>query len=151
MKSQHTWVLIADAGRARFFEALGPGKGVRALDNLSLDNDLPPSRAAEGGAHKPGRSQAAGGTGRHALEPTSDPHRQFKRQFAEQVAAIVDGKLANGAFDRLVVVAPPVMLGDLRDVFSAAVKNAIKAELHKDLTKTPVIELAGHLKDHAPV
>lgn len=151
MKSTRTWLLIADAGRAHFYEALGPGKGMKAIDGMMLENDVPRSRDAQGGAHKPGRSQAAGGVGRHALEPTTDPHRQFKRQFADEVADLVAERLAAGAFDKLVVVAPPVMLGDLRAAFSAPVKQAIKAELDKDLTKTPDAELPKHLKDIAPV
>lgn len=151
MKSQRIWILIADAGRARFYETLGVGKGLKSIESLSLDNELPRSRDAQAGATKPGRGQAAGGIGRHALEPTSDPHRQFKRQFAEEVAAMIDGKLRAGAFDQLVVAAPPAMLGDLRAAYSAPVKHAIKSELHKDLTKIPEAELAGHLKDHAPV
>jgi len=151
MKANHTWVLIADAGRARVYETLGLGKGLKAVEGLALANDLPRSHEVETGTSKPGRGQAAGGVGRHALEPTSDPHRQFKRQFAEQIAALLEGKLKAGAFQKLVVVAPPVMLGDLRDALSPHVKQAIKAEIDKDLTKIPESELAAHLKDFAPV
>ena len=42
-------------------------------------------------------------------------------------------------------MAPPVTLGDLRKALSAHVKAAVYAELHKDLTKTPMHELPEHL------
>jgi protein required for attachment to host cells len=151
MKSARTWILIADAGRAHVYEALGQGRGMKSVDGLMLSNSVPRSRDAQGGAHKPGRGQAAGGVGRHALEPTSDPHRQFKRQFADQVAALLAERLARKEFEKLVVVAPPVMLGDLRAAMPEHVRQVIKAEINKDLTKVPDAELPKHLVDHAPV
>ena len=43
------------------------------------------------------------------------------------------------------LVAPPKMLGDLRAELTEAVRAVLYAELDKDLTKTPVKELPGHL------
>ena len=151
MKSARTWVLIADAGRAHVYEALGPGKGIKALDDLWLENDVPRSRDAAAGATKPGRGHPAAGSSRHAFEATSDPHRQFKRQFADEVAEMIGQKLAEGAFGKLVVVATPVMLGDLRAALPEQVRRVVSAEIDKDLTKIPIAELPRHLKDHAPV
>ncbi len=47
------------------------------------------------------------------------------------------------AFDRLMIVAPPFALGDLRAALSEQMKPHIYAELGKDLTKTPAAELPG--------
>ena len=58
---------------------------------------------------------------------------------------MLDQRLAAKAFDRLVIVAPPSALGDLRAALSAHMKPHIYAELNKDLTKTPAAELPQHL------
>ena len=58
---------------------------------------------------------------------------------------MLDQRLADKAFDRLVIVAPPVALGDLRAGAVRAREAALYAELGKDLTKTPAAELPEHL------
>jgi protein required for attachment to host cells len=146
MKPIRTWVLIADAARARVFETRGKGTGLTVLDDLSLSVDLPPSR--ELGTDRPGRAFDSKGAGRHAMESPSDPHREQKRQFARRIAEAIEARQAAKSFDRLVVVAPPVTMGDLRAVLSDKVKAAVTAEVVADLTKTPVSELPGHLEEH---
>ncbi|MFA9551022.1 MAG: host attachment protein, partial [Hyphomicrobium sp.] len=62
-----------------------------------------------------------------------------------RLAAYVEERLAENAFSRLVLVAPPVTLGDLRTALSKAVRERVSAELDNDLTNTPVEELPKHL------
>jgi protein required for attachment to host cells len=69
----------------------------------------------------------------------------LKRSFSERLAALLEEELAAKAYDRVVLVAPPTTLGDLRAALPAAVREAVSAELDKDLTKTPVAELPRHL------
>ncbi len=82
---------------------------------------------------------------RHAIEPRTDPHRELKRTFAHELADMLDQRLTEKAYDRLVIVAPPKALGDLRAALSAHVKPLVYAELNKDLVKTPTAELPSHL------
>ncbi len=85
------------------------------------------------------------------MEPRTDPREQMKRGYLEMLADQLDEKLQAGAFDRLVVVAPPQALGMLRGAFSDRVKGAVSGELAKDLTKTPNHELGSHLEDHVRI
>jgi protein required for attachment to host cells len=149
MKPIRTWVLIADAARARVFETRGKGTGLTAVEDLALDAALAPSR--EIGSDRPGRSFDSVGTGRHAMESPSDPHREQKRQFARRIAEAIEARQAARSFDRLVVVAPPVTMGDLRAVLSDKVKAAVTAEVVANLTKTPASELPAHLAEHVPL
>lgn len=149
MKPIRTWVLIADGRRARVFESMGKGTGLTAVQDMALDTELPPSR--ELGTDRPGRSFESVGSTRHALESESDPHRERKRQFAHRVAGLVHERLAANSFDRLVVVAPPVTMGDLRAALSHQVKAVTAAELVADLTRTPVAELPAHLAKHVEI
>ena len=88
MKPIRTWVLIADAARARVFEARGRGHGLTNVLDMRLDAELAPSR--ELGTDRPGRSFESVGSTRHAMESPSDPHREQKRQFARRIAAAVE-------------------------------------------------------------
>ena len=143
MKPTTTWILIADGARARVFANFGPGKGIEAIDGAEFDADHRPDR--EIASDKPGRTFESVGATRHAYEPHHDPHRELKRAFSERLAAMLDAKLSDKSYDRVVLVAPPAMLGDLRSALSEHVRAAVYAELDKDLTKTPVNELPKHL------
>jgi len=145
VKPIRTWVVIADAARARVFETRGRGKGLAAVEDMAMEAELAPSR--ELASDRPGRSFESVGSTRHAMEG-SDPHREQKRQFARRIADAVASRQATKSFDRLVLVAPPVTMGDLRAVLSGKVRAAVTAEVVADLTKTPVSDLPAHLADH---
>jgi protein required for attachment to host cells len=146
MKPTRTWVLIADAARARVFETRGKGTGLTMVSGMTFDAELAPSHML--GTDRPGRSFESVGSTRHAMESPSDPHREQKRQFARHVAHAVEERQAANSFDRLVVVAPAVTMGDLRAALSDKVMAAVIAELAADLTNTPVSELPAHLAAH---
>lgn len=143
MKPTTTWILIADGARARIFANLGPGKGIAPVEGGVLKSDHAPSR--ELASDRPGRTFESADVTRHAIDPAQDPHRELKRAFAVRLATFIEEHLAENAFDRLVLVAPPVTLGDLRAALSNPVKQRVSAELDNDLTNTPVEELPKHL------
>ena len=143
MKPRTTWILIADGARARIFANLGPGKGITPVAGGVLESDHAPSR--ELASDRPGRTFESADVMRHAIDPAQDPHRELKRAFAERLAALIDKRLAENAFDRLILVAPPVTLGDLRAALSKPVRERVSAEIDNDLTKIPVEELPSHL------
>jgi protein required for attachment to host cells len=147
MKPVRTWILIADAGRARVLENLGPGKGTRPVSGLESVSTLPDS-THDIVSDRQGRSFESSGATRHPLEPRTDPREQVKRNYLEMLAGQLEERLQAGAFDRLVVVAPPQALGMLRGAFSDHVKAVVTGELAKDLTKIPDHDLASHLEDH---
>eukprot|EP01037_Dinobryon_pediforme_P013963 gene13964-14079_t len=92
-----------------------------------------------------GRSFNSHGDGRSAIEPRTDPHRDLKAKFARRLAEVLSKELADGAYTRLVIVAAPVTLGDLRSEISAQVKATLVGEIAHDLTKTPDHDVAKHL------
>jgi protein required for attachment to host cells len=111
---------------------------------MEFETESPPTREIM--SDRPGRSFESRGHARHAIESHSDPHREAKRQFARRLAIAIDAQLAAKSFDKLVVVAPAVTMGDLREELSDGAKARIKAELVADLTKVPVHELPSHLE-----
>ena len=139
MKKTVTWVLIADGAQARILENTGPGKGLKAVEGL--DWAIEPLQAQDINSDKPGRSHTS--VGRSGVE-SNDPVAQRETEFVKSLAAMLDRKLQQGAFDRLVVAAAPIALGDLRKAISPAVKKTIVAELNKDLTNLPTAQLDQH-------
>lgn len=145
MKKIVTWVLIADGHRARVLQNDGPGKGFfLPLKHECIGVNTPTRDMV---SDRQGRSFDSKGQGRHAMEPQTDPHRYEKLRFAKQVSEELDSYQKKSAFDRLVIVAAPQTLGDLRNELSAALKAVILAEVPKDLTKTPLQEISVHLAD----
>ena len=91
----------------------------------------------------PGFALAMGDSG--TSEPKTDPVEHREAEFVRSVAATLDRKQQQGAFQRLVIAAAPNALGDIRQAISPAVKKTVVAELSKDLTNTPTPQLDQHL------
>jgi protein required for attachment to host cells len=142
-----TWILIADGARAR---VLAQARDFAPLEPAFEQEEFTGSTAQsrEIASDRPGRSFDSGGQGRHAMEPPTDPQRYAKYTFARELATRLEEAAHAGRFARLVLVAAPKTLGDLRELLPGVVKAKIVAEIDKDLTKVPGPELAKHL---APV
>jgi protein required for attachment to host cells len=141
MKVLRTWVLIADAGRARVLSSAG--EGLREVSEMRFENELPPTHELVDDRQP--RSFESVGSARHAMSKGEDPRRKEKRKFVAILADLLDEHLDRGSFDRLVLVAPPQALGDFRDALSERVRARLVNEVAKDLTKTANHEIAGHL------
>ena len=145
MKPTTTWI-FADGAHAWLFSNSGPGKGIEAVQGGVINGDhRPDHELVRDGLGRSFESSGSAGDMRHAIEPRVDPHRELKRTFAHELADMLDQRLTEKAYDRLVIVAPPKALGDLRAALSAHVKPLVYAELNKDLVKTPTAELPNHL------
>jgi protein required for attachment to host cells len=130
MKAPTTWILVADGGRALVLENHGVGKGLSKAPVFTAENENPPTR--EQGTDAPGRFDDAG-VGRSAVQDT-DWHEIEKTRFAKDVAAELDKAAQRNAYDRLVLIAPPKVLGDLRSTLSKPARERVHAEIDKDLT-----------------
>ena len=71
--------------------------------------------------------------------------------FARGLAEEINGAAERKAFDRLVIAAPSKIMGELRGSLNQGAKKKLKAELTKDLTNTPTIELPAYFKDFVPL
>ncbi len=140
MKPIHTFVVLANEHEARFLENSGVGKGLNELSAMRLQAE---TRYADA----PGRSQAAAGQARHGLDRSETEREQDRHAFATQVIAATEAQWAQGAYDRLVLSAPPKMLGVLRPMLKGAAGAALLADMDKDLLQETVRDLVGHFED----
>jgi len=145
MKHNKTWIIVADGARARVFLNSGPGTGLKSALSQALVADNRPS--GEIGSDRPGRSFDSAGQGRHAMQPSSDPHKHEQKAFAHDIAKLLEEKRVQKAYDQVVIIAAPKMLGELRLALSTPTSQLVIGEIDKDLTKLPVDELSGHLDE----
>lgn len=141
MKKQVTWILVADGGQAKTFLAANKHE-IELLNETVVPN--PPSRDID--ADRPGRTFDSRGTGRHAMEPPSDAHDRVETEFIRSVAAHLDAAHEQKQFDRLIVVAAPKALGDLRTAYSKRLAKAVASEIPKDVTNLSTAELREFLR-----
>lgn len=141
MKPTTTWILVADAGHARIFENRGPGRDVFQVPGGVLE-------ATKGTEHadRPGRSFASVGAGRSAMEPHHSKAGPA-RDFANELMTRMEREHEERKYDRLILCAPPAMLGALREAVPPRLRPHVMAEVDKDLTRVPTDEIAGHLED----
>jgi protein required for attachment to host cells len=132
------WVFVGDGQKALFLINEGDEKFPN-LRRLSVEEHRdPPSR--EQGSDAPGRAFASVGDIRSAMGET-DWHELEKERFAAAIAERINKAAQSEAFNQLVVVAPPKVLGELRGEFGKATESKIVAEIPKDLTHHTIAEI----------
>ena len=138
-----TWVLIADGEKALFLENKTDAEDPYLDVWREEEQDNPPNR--EQAANRRGRVGQSANHGKSAYEDT-DWHELAKERFADELADILYKYAHKGKFDRIVLVASPKILGELRDKLHQEVANRVVAEVDKTLTNHPVDEIEKILK-----
>lgn len=137
-----TWVAVADGARALILVNDGTDEApvLSVISKTVLEN--PPTR--EQGTDRPGRYPDPGAGQRSAVGGT-DWHEFEEAKFVREFASRLNRAADLGHFDRLVLAAPPKVLGQLRPELSRATAERLAAEVPNDLTKHPVDEIAAHI------
>lgn len=140
-----TWILVADGAHARIFVNDGVGKGVSEIGDRAFLGDRLRDRDIQ--ADKPGRAFDSHGQGRHAMEPRTDPQQHQEREFLRGVVEWVAAKPQVEQFDRLVLIAAPQALGDLRDLLPKGLSAKVTAEIPRNLVRSSEKDVESHLAD----
>jgi protein required for attachment to host cells len=131
-------VLVGDGQKALFLRNKGTAQRLQLVVEQVLERDNPPTR--EQGTDRPGRSSASVGVARSAMEET-DWHTIAEERFASELADALYRHVQADLFEKLVIIAPPTVLGILRKVLHAQVIARVIAEIPKELTSHPVAEI----------
>lgn len=141
------YVLVADGAKMLFFRNEGDGERLNltvvAAEQQADDRDRDIKRDLAG--QKPGRP--SGGPGSTATE--TDFHQQAEDAFAAEAAERINRAALAGEFEKLVIVASPKTLGELRQHYHKETKSRILAEIAKDLTGHPVDQIENALTKYA--
>ncbi|TKD50733.1 host attachment family protein [Sphingomonas baiyangensis] len=132
------FVVVADGRKMLFFRNEGDAEHL----NLTVERVREQDNPADGdqSTDRPGRSFSSVGPGRSAYEET-DFHQLEEDRFAAETAELLRKRALRNDFEKLIVVAPPKTLGELRKSYHKEVEARLVGELDKDLTGHPVPDI----------
>ncbi len=140
-----TMIVVADSEKALFLVNLTDADDPNFELIRKTEEANPPDR--EQSANRPGRDQASHGS-RISSYDNTDFHELQKERFAADLAERLYKMAHAGKFERLVLVASPQVLGNLRSEMHKEVSDRIVAEIPKTLTNHPVDEIEKLVKAH---
>ncbi|MEL6884651.1 MAG: host attachment family protein [Pseudomonadota bacterium] len=138
-----TWVVVADSEKALFLRNLTDQQDPN-FEVTDVETQENPSDGAQS-ANRPGRMQD-GGPGHKSAFDDTDWHQLAKERFSKELSDILYAEAHKGAFDKLVLVASPQVLGTLRSDMHKEVTDKIVADIPKTLTNHPVDEIERIVK-----
>lgn len=124
-------MLIADGEKALILENQTDHDNPYLTVLTKEEQDNPPQR--EQAANRRGRFNDGPSVQRSAVEDT-DWHELAKERFADDLADMLYKRAHKGAFDEIVIVAAPSVLGDLRAKWHQEVERRVIFEVPKTLT-----------------
>src|SRR5689334_20305520 len=130
MKSDTTWVVVADGDTARFLLRVRPEVQLSELTELALTADQ--ERRLH---HRPTAVHDGANQGPFVLPAHRNQQRVAEEHFLGHVAGRINLAVEEHAVGRLVLCAPPRALGMLRNHLSDAARQLIVEELAKDLVR----------------
>lgn len=135
VRETRTWFVVANRSLARFFETEGGIKGWRALQeiphpegklkNREIETDRKGASMVHGGANSP--VHGGGDKGEAAFH--------VMQEFARSIAKVIENGRVHNAYDRLVLVAPPRFLGELKNSLSPKAEGLVYRTLDQELTR----------------
>ncbi|WP_425093502.1 host attachment family protein [Tropicimonas sp. S265A] len=136
--SQGTWIVVADGEKALFLrnktDDEDPYFDVRDKDEQDNPKDIDQS------ANRPGRMPDPG-PGQFSAMDDTDWHELAKERFAADLADKLYERVHAGKMERIVLVAAPKILGELRKNLHQEVEACVVGEIDKTLTNHPVTEI----------
>ncbi|WP_029074123.1 host attachment protein [Kaistia adipata] len=132
-------ILVGDGQKALFLRNRGTPQTLDlAVEDILDGGANPPTR--EQGTDRPGRTVQSVGFARSAVEQT-DWHMLEEQKFATTIAEALYRAALEDSFRELVIVAPPKILGILRQNLHKLVADRVAGELPKTLTGSPVDQI----------
>jgi protein required for attachment to host cells len=137
-----TWILVAHRGGARLFENSGPGKGLKLVEDIPHPEGR--LKSGEIDADKPGRAFDSFGN-RHGMSQEHGAADQVSLIFAKHLCDKLEKARAENRFGRLVLVAEPRLLGELRGALDKPTTALVCATLDKNLAGVENSDIPQHL------
>ncbi len=129
------WVLVADGEKALFLRNEGDAEYPNLEVVRTVEEDNPPTH--EQGTDRPGR-MGDGSAHHYSAVQDTDWHRQTKERFADDIAERLYKMAHRGDYQKIVLVAPPLVLGEMRHKLHKEVEERIAGEIPKTLTGHPI-------------
>jgi protein required for attachment to host cells len=125
-----TWIVAADSSRARILQVAGRRQLVEVENLLNPEGRL---HNREINTDAKGRFAGPDRPGGHSSDDEERTVEHYNELFAKRVAGYLDKARNDQRYERLVLVAAPKILGQLRKELGKEVEKLIVDELDKDL------------------
>ena len=138
----NTWIVAADASRARVLQVAGPKRLVEVDNLLNPEGRL---QNREVNTDAAGRFSGPDRPGGHS---SGDENRTMDHQderFAKRLGDYLDKARTEHRYDELVLVAPPRFLGMIRKELGKEVEKLVAGQVPKDLSWFNQRELENYL------
>lgn len=148
-------VLVADESEARIYAIERADGQLQLVGQLSdpaartHDRDFKSDRPGRVFDHAPSATGRRGAVAHHGTGGERTPREHEAEVFARRISDELQGAMAHQSFDRLVLMAAPKFLGELRRALPDPLRALVKAEIHKDLVHQPVSVVREHLPSDA--
>ncbi len=138
-----TWILVADQARARLFESERPGNELAELADFDHPEALLKPSAI--GYQRPPRVQESASPARHAIEPHTTPRDKVAREFALGLSDVLDRGRVENNYQRLILVAPPRFLGQLKASLDDQVSKLLVESVGLNITRASAQDIRAEL------
>jgi protein required for attachment to host cells len=142
-QSSWTWVVVADAHGASVYKFAEKADNWQFVEHLTADG----AGGQQTADFAPKASEHKGALHGHG-ETTAKA--QDERHLAHAVAHALEHGLVDNAFGSLALVAPPKLLGELRENLSRGLQAKVVAELNKEYAHLTIEDLATRLRPELP-
>ncbi len=133
------WITVLDGSKAIVMVNEGTALEPRLKVLRTLAQDNPPTH--EQGRDRPGRLNDMSGQHKSSVE-SPDLHQRAENTFIAEVMDALERHAEKGAFEKIVLAAPPVALGTVRRETGQALKPRIVKEIAADYVKMPTQDIA---------
>lgn len=137
------WFLVADGRRARVL--IEQRRGATLVEPADWAMEIGPGELYEP-QDRPPRVHDRQGPARHGMDKR-DLHEAEEENFLKRVATRLGEAEKQGAFDHLVIAAPPRALGLLRGLLPHPVQQRLRADLDKDIVDEAAPALRERLQE----
>ena len=137
------FVVVADGRKMLFFRNDGDAQNPNLVVERKREQDNP--RDGEQSTDRPGRNASSVGTSRSAYQET-DFHQLEEDRFAAETAELLKKRALRNDFEKLIIVAPPKTLGELRKHYHKEVEIRLIGEIDKTLTGHSVGDIEAALQ-----
>jgi protein required for attachment to host cells len=137
------WLMVADGEKALFLKNEGDAARPDFQTVREMAQENPATR--EQGSDRPGRFSDGPSPHRSAVADT-DWHKVGKVRFADEIAELLYRMAHRGDFKQIMLVAPPLVLGELRKKLHQEVTEKVVGEIPKTLTNHAVFDIEKILR-----
>lgn len=146
-KAAHIWVVVTDGAQARFLMPNPKASELLPAGPPDMSSTDAKMRSSDLKSDRPGRVFGSGRSGqRHAIEPKHDHHKMEKHKLSAAVVDVLDRACSRNDFEDLIIVAPRRSIGEIRTLLPERVRDRLREEVAKDLTKASPDELLSRVK-----